>query len=110
MAQKGPEVKKDEVEDLRRLVHVVERRGIEVRREKLVSGTAFKVRSGNCLLQGEEILFLDRRLPQPQQVAVLVDLIREADFDLDDEEIRGLSVGLQALLSGDPDSSYSTPS
>lgn len=56
-----------------------EDQGFTVRREKLARGTAFRVKSGGCLLIDQKVVFVDRRLPLEQQYGVLreyVDSVR----------------------------------
>ncbi len=49
--------------------------GITVRREKLARGQSFRVRSGNCVFSGDNLVFVDRRLPLEQQISVLSDYL-----------------------------------
>ena len=62
-------------------------RGIEVRREKLASGHAFRIKSGNCTFSGKNFIFVDKRLPLVHQISVLVDYVFESKLELTDEEV-----------------------
>ncbi len=73
-------------------------RGIMVRREKLASGPAFKVKSGNCMFSGDNLLFLDRRLPPDQQLGLLVDYLTESSFTLSSDELKLLPAQLRTML------------
>lgn len=90
----------EEERQLKKLVQVLNNRGIAVRRENLSRGSAFRVKSGGCLFSGENIVFLDRRLSISQQLAVLVDHILDLDMQLLPAESEGLSKQTLALLAG----------
>ena len=86
---------------VRKLVQVLGNRGIVVRRENLSRGSSFRVKSGGCLFSGENIIFLDRRLPVSQQISVLVDHMLDLEVQLLPEESEGLSRQTLTLLAGD---------
>ena len=75
---------------IRKLGKLFERNGVEVRREKLCSGPAFKVKSGNCLFSGKNLIFIDKRLPIDQQLSVLYEHLSESDFQVSEEELEDL--------------------
>lgn len=85
------------------LIRFIERlfrkRGVIVRREKLSRGPAFRVKSGDCLLAGNSIIFVDRRLPAEQQLAVLVEYLVDAPFDLPEAELKPLPASTRALIA-----------
>ena len=80
------------------LAGLFEHRGIRVRREKLSRGQAFRVKSGQCMVSGERFVFVDRRLPHEQQVALLVDYLVDFGFELSQEEEARLSPKTQSLF------------
>ena len=88
----------EEDQQFRALRGILKRNGITVRREKLSRGHAFRVKSGDCLLTGTPYLFVDRRLPAPQQVQVLVDFLVDRQIDVSDDERGNLSNNTLALL------------
>lgn len=90
--------RQDELQ-LRRLCEVFQRRGVQVRREKLSRGRAFRVKSGDCTLENDNLVFVDRRLPQQQQLSVLVDYIFDYGFELDEEELQAFSSRTCALIA-----------
>ena len=85
--------------EFKHLTRVLAKRGITVRREKLCRDTSFRVKSGKCLFSGEDIIFVDQRLPDNQQVAVLVDHLVSAKLELGNDELIDLSPATRALLS-----------
>lgn len=93
--------------ELERMIRSLEKtfasRGFSVRREKLCSGPAFKVKSGNCFFSGENLIFVDRRLPSDQQLNVLLDhlvSLRQTGrgIDLSSEELEHLPAPLREML------------
>ncbi len=66
--------------------------------EKLSTGTAFTVKSGGCYFSGENIIFVDRRLPADQQRAVLVEYLIDAPFQLAPEEMGDLPAQARELI------------
>jgi hypothetical protein len=87
---KGKEL--SEERRFRRLSRLFETRGIEVRRERLSRGPAFRVKSGSCMLSGKDLIFIDQRLPIDQQFAVLKDYLETYNFELTSEERGELSL------------------
>ncbi len=64
--------------EIRNLIQQLQGAGLEIRREKLRSGSGWRVLSGSCRLAEKRLLFVDRRLSQDEQLAVL----REAALGL----------------------------
>jgi hypothetical protein len=83
---------------LRRLEQSFESRGIQVRREKLSAGPAFKVKSGGCTFSGSKIIFIDRRLSSEQQLTVLIEHVIDAPFELSESELSHLSESKRELI------------
>ena len=77
------------------LREIARRLGVQVREEILLREVGYRVRSGRCRVRGEDIIFLDRSLPPPERVQVLVDGLAGRDVD-------GLYVSpaLRRLLEG----------
>ena len=69
-----------------------------MRRENLSRGSAFRVKSGNCLLSGKDLIFVDKRLPAPQQLSVLLDMAVELQLPFEEIEIGAFPAPMQALL------------
>lgn len=76
---------------VRALERAFRSRGVTVRREKLARGSAFKVKSGGCLLSGEKIIFVDRRLGDDQQLGILLEYVVDLALGLDEKELAQLS-------------------
>lgn len=58
-----------------------EKVGMRVREERLLREVGYRVRSGRCRLENDEILFLDRTLPIPAQIDVLIDELATHPLD-----------------------------
>ena len=80
---------------LRELKGLAEQLGIRVREEKLLREVGYQVRGGGCRVHGQEIVFLDRDLPLPERVEILLDELsrREVNPEM-------LSPPLRRLLGG----------
>lgn len=76
---------------VRALERAFRSRGVTVRREKLSRGSSFKVKSGGCLLSGEKIIFVDRRLGDDQQLGILLEYVVDLAVGLDESELSQLS-------------------
>ena len=98
MAKKKTEAEKEELRQIKALIELFETKGITVRRENLSRVPSFKVKSGECLLTGENILFLDKRLPNDQQISVLVDYLFDSDIAMSPEEIQAFPKQLKSLI------------
>ncbi len=75
---------------VRALVRAFADRGILVRREKLSRGSSFRVQSGNCVFSGENIVFVDRRLPMAQQLSLMADYLADLKIKLAPAELEKL--------------------
>jgi hypothetical protein len=64
---------------IKKLINESSDLGVIVRREKLTRGPSFRVKSGNCLITGKRVVFIDRRLPVEQQLSILRDEIEQPD-------------------------------
>lgn len=94
--------KKEQLEEqeLNKLMRILEQRGISVRREKLSRGHSYRVKSGDCVFSGENLVFVDKRLPIEQQQSVIVDYMIERRISPDSEELQDLSTKTRSLLIG----------
>jgi hypothetical protein len=63
------------------LKELAARLGVRVREEVLLREVGYHVRSGSARVKGEDVIFLDRRLPPPERVEVLVAGLVGRDFD-----------------------------
>lgn len=63
------------------LKELARRLGITVREETLLREVGYRVRSGLCRVRGEEILFIDRTLPAPERLQVLLDGLAGRDVE-----------------------------
>lgn len=69
--------------------------GVRVREEKLLREVGYQVRGGGCRVRGQEMVFLDRDLPLPDRVDILLDELVRRGIDQD-----SLSPALRRLLAG----------
>ncbi len=97
-ANKKTKKDKEDEKHLKQLSSLFKKQGIEVRRERLYRGSGFRVKSGNCLFSGDDLLFLDRRLPLKQQLSVMIDWMVEKDIKFDTEDLETLPNSLKSLL------------
>ena len=72
------------------LVNILQKAGVEVRREELKRGHGWKVSSGACRLQEARKVFVDRMLPQDDQISFLIDQILELNISPLKEDINEL--------------------
>jgi len=84
--------------EIKNIGKLIESKGIRVRREKLSRGHNFKVRSGNCVLTGSDHIFIDKRLPQEQQMMLLIDVLNQGSIEISVEEASVLSDKSKSLL------------
>lgn len=59
------------------MVNLFEQAGIAVRREELKRGHGWKATSGFCIHNDVPTLFVDRLLPQDEQISFLAEQIKE---------------------------------
>jgi hypothetical protein len=80
---------------LQELKALAERLGIRVREEKLLREVGYQVRGGGCRVHGQEVVFLDRDLPVPERVEILLDELSRRELNRE-----ALSPFLRRLLTG----------
>ncbi len=85
--------------NIKKLQKIVQKSGIEVRRENLTRGIAFKVKSGKCEFSGRPLLFIDKRLTNEQQASVLVDYLLDQKLEVNNLDIDELPVSITRLFS-----------
>lgn len=80
---------------LQELKTVAARIGIRVREEKLFREVGYQVRGGGCRVHGQEIVFLDRDMPVPDRMDILIEELsrREVDRELLSPALRRLWPG-----------------
>jgi hypothetical protein len=72
--------------------------GYAVRREELKQGHGWKVASGSCRLDQQKLIFVDRKLPQDDQIAFLTQRMTNAGVRLSDEQLASLPEKVQQML------------
>ncbi len=88
----------NEEQSIRRLSQVIEDTGINVRREKLSRGLAYRVRSAGCLFSGDKTVFVDKNLPEDQQVSILLNYLVDLEINLNEEDLSLLSPANQDFV------------
>ncbi len=81
---------------LQELKGLAEQLGIRVREEKLLREVGYQVRGGGCRVNGQEMVFLDRDLPLPDRVDILVDELLQRNLNTEN-----LSPVLRRALAGE---------
>jgi hypothetical protein len=66
---------------LQELKTVAARIGIRVREEKLFREVGYQVRGGGCRVHGQEIVFLDRDMPVPDRMDILIEELSRREVD-----------------------------
>lgn len=110
MAASTSEKEREKLRDFKLLSQLAERAGISVRREKLARGHSYRVKSGECVLGGKNLVFVDKRLPIEQQLIILTDFLVDLRVEIDPEEGKQLTAAtrsliLQSMPSANPGSS-----
>ena len=75
---------------LRELAGILTSSGVTVRREKLKQGHGWRAVSGSCRVLKDKMVFLDRRLPQDEQIDFLLERITESKVEISEESRRNL--------------------
>ncbi len=70
---------------IKNLISLFEENDFRVRREKLQQGFGWKAVSGACRVNEENLIFLDRRLAQDEQMIFLVDKMKEKKITISEE-------------------------
>ena len=89
-----------EEHDIRVLCRALSARGSKVRRENLSRGSGFRTKSGDCVYYGLNTIFVDRRLPSTQQLAIVVEYFLSTNAKLSLVEFESLSSGTRKDLQG----------
>lgn len=64
--------------------------GVNVRRERLKQGLGWKVISGSCRAHNNNLVFIDRRLPQDEQIAFLLAKISSLQLQIPEDKLQCL--------------------
>ncbi|MDZ4784539.1 MAG: hypothetical protein SGJ02_00530 [bacterium] len=81
------------------LSSVLGRSGFLVRREELKRGPGWKATSGFCRHNDSKTIFVDRLLPQDEQISFLVEQIQELSIKAIDSELQIFPEVIQRQLS-----------
>ncbi len=94
-------IKKDSKKEsvFKHLSGVLSGSGHEVRREPLKQGHGWRVLSGACEANDQNLIFVDRRLTQDEQINFLATRIVSLGIALSEDELAPLPERLQNLLT-----------
>ncbi len=83
-AHKRPPPAKDPLKEARyrQLAETLVAKGYRVRREKLKAGPGWKVISGACRLHADNLIFVDPRLPQDEQILFLTTRMEQLGLEV----------------------------
>ena len=88
---RGAEKKDPEKERVfRLLVDILTASDYVVRREKLKQGLGWKAISGACQLESDKLIFVDRRMPQDDQIDFLVSKVQSLGLDASSASLQDL--------------------
>jgi len=65
---------------LEELRQVATKLGLEVREEKLLREVGYSVRSGRCRVREQNLVLLDKDLPAPTRLELLLEVVAELDL------------------------------
>ena len=83
----------------RKLSQILTDGGITVRREKLKRGHGWRVMSGSCKFEQEDLLFVDQRLSQDDQINLLISKLAGLKLDIAPETLGELPERIQKLVA-----------
>ena len=72
--------------------------GFDVRREELKQGPGWKVMSGACRYEAQKLVFVDKKLPQDEQISFLLGKIVELKVQVPDQKKDGLPENVRSIL------------
>ena len=78
--------------------------GYSVRREELKQGHGWKAVSGSCRLETQRLIFVDKKLPQDEQIAFLAHRVAALGLKLADDKIATLPENVRAILQANASS------
>ena len=74
--------------------------GFEVRREELKQGHGWKVMSGSCRFEDQKLIFVDKKLPQDEQIGFLVAKISALNVEIPEEKLAALPEKIRHMIQG----------
>ena len=74
-------------------------RGLTVRREDLKQGHGWRVMSGTCRMNDQKLIFIDRKLPQDEQILFLASRLAALKIEVPAEELTKLPENVKGILS-----------
>lgn len=83
---------------IRTLCQILSEKGLEVRREELKRGPGWRATSGACRILERKVIFLDRRIPQDEQLDFLVERVHRLGIVPRAEELENFPAAVRCLL------------
>lgn len=87
--------KKEDV--IKKVSALFEEKNIKVRREKLGQGLGWKAVSGSCKVNDEQIVFVDRKLEQDDQIVFLILKTKEKNITIPEEILANIPEKLKKI-------------
>lgn len=90
----------DPVKDrvFKKLAAILEIKGFKVRREELKAGPGWRASSGSCRAKAERLIFVERRLPQDEQLNFLLSTALDLGLNFETSEVAELPEATQHVL------------
>ena len=87
-AKKRPKKDLEKERIFKGLVKLLDEKGLEVRREPLKQGHGWRVSSGACRLNEKPCIFVDRRLPQEEQIEFVLAKVGDLKVEILPEDLQ----------------------
>jgi hypothetical protein len=84
---------------IKELAVLAEARGYAVKRENLKQGIGWKVMSGACRFNEDKLIYIDRKLPQSDQISFLFSKVVALGLKPDSEQLQNLSEDTRSMFA-----------
>ncbi len=88
----------EDEKNIKTLIKILKQHDLDIRREKLMRGDAFRVKSGACNFKDKQLIFIDKRMPADQQLSAIIDYVVDAKINFAEGEKEMLPISLRSLL------------
>ena len=82
---------------IKKVCALFDENGIKVRREKLGQGLGWKAVSGSCKVRDEQLVFVDRKLEQDDQIVFLMTKTKEKNITIPEEILANIPEKLKKI-------------
>ena len=84
---------------IKELALLAESQGYSVKRENLKQGIGWKAMSGSCRFNEVKLIYIDRKLPQSDQISFLFNKVISLGLRPDSEQLQNLSEDTRSMFS-----------